>query len=670
MKKIVTLIMVIGIMAIFASVKIEKVKSKKDDQKNNKSNIGKSDPRVFKDFTGSKVNPRAKDNGNPSWPPDHGDPPPPPFAVITNFNPFDMGSMDTRELNIMQQLSKRTNPSFIYSRSTTSDYTVYYNNTAFNFLDVPAETEKYFKATFNVSCPRFPIQKHFVYARLFYHAQNGLPFYQDVDAENFYGGSEILRFNVNTPQLDESSILYKIKHNPKNKYNDALGLPYTLLDLPRAGDYDFMLVVADDSSYLHSKYVEPDFLKEINPFDYYTNEYSDRYGFHVVYKIYYNGLHLTTLDEGFDNPDVVTNSTSNGNLFTMAWYQNADRPHNHTYYPVPNVRYDAAHHSAEDYTPSDYDYYNSIPPDDDSRRFKTIDKTHPFDPTYSYCYLDFFYKSIDVSGSSLHLINEGQPNTPIPFFLWDDDNSSLTLPKTVLLSNYSRNAGHIISLYPFLYGRISSRAKFPQLINGQGMPNGLFPALWLQDFITGNSFNVHCSGDYHYADGNQLQELDIEIYTLDADSIRIGFSIHDYNCGGNRPAVDNTCNNPQWTNTINGKVFNLSRCSDSRSDGSKFSAVQIFWTQPKSFLESFHVYTIDWQPGFMKVYVSDTENPTDNDLQAYFTSVDAFIPNHPMRILFDNQWGNQSINSIPYYYKNIPFPVTDKSIDVDWIKVQ
>ena len=630
------------------------------------------DPAVFKEFTGEKPNPFAMENVKPPELPDHNryilETPLSNTVALEWFQPFGLQVVKIQELNYYKYLEWVIDEEdVIYKKLDPVTFTLYNNGITHDLRDVPPEDNKFFEGLFSMYIRDRSVRSVTLYARVFYQSRRGQAVYKTTNTNYlFTGASDILEITLKQEKIKVDdpfgqgtifNIRYKIKHDPWNQYPD--GWPFNVFANPRPGLYDFLLVVTDRRSLIEQPVGDP--------IDYYTNKEHTVIRRRVLAKPIFHGLNLTLLNEDFNNENAVIDNLSdndlyNGNVFVWNWYPNASTklatfPHS----VVPNVIV-----TADNYTQAEYDTYSNIPVVD-SRRFLPINAEHPFQTDYQYCFNASSYKNINVSESFLRLINPGQPSSTL--FVNDFDykiNSTL-----VTFSNYDRSIGGVQGR-SFLYGKISAKIKFPQLLNTNNLPNGLFSAFWLYEFHHGGipiSYHHHCLNGGVMNDNKQLYEIDIEINPSNTPgNISVGLGIIDYNCGPHvysLNGIENFYRGPMWTN--NGYTFQRVVAPQKNADGvitGYITGVVHYWDTDKSFLNTPHIYTIDWDYDRVVIYIDGIES-------AVFTSEDVKIPDVEMAIRFSNNWKDESwVNNKGYELQNIPFPATDQAIEVDWVKLE
>lgn len=203
----------------------------------------------------------------------------------------------------------------------------------------------------------------------------------------------------------------------------------------------------------------------------------------------------------------------------------------------------------------------------------------------------------------------------------------------------------------FKYGHLTVRAKFAQMMNASGTPNGIVHNLWLyqrdQDPVdTTNPFSYLRDplGAQHY-------EIDFEIWSSvkegqqwDDDAL-INYSIVDYMRNPNvsvKPGEEKKIGK-YTVDRLNNRQLNLL--------GEQFD---------RSFFDKFHTYELIWTPQQVRFLL-------DGEEKAVITPEMAMIPDKHLFL-----WIGSPIYQDGTYYSQIqiPFLEKDKETVIDYIRIE
>lgn len=116
----------------------------------------------------------------------------------------------------------------------------------------------------------------------------------------------------------------------------------------------------------------------------------------------------------------------------------------------------------------------------------------------------------------------------------DSNGITLTIPKSTR-GDYKKTWGEFLFGPSFKYGHLTVRAKFAQMMNKTGLPNGIIHNLWLYQR---DPDEIDTTNPYHYLQngaGKQPYEIDFEIWNSEEginsmwdDQAFINYSIVDY----------------------------------------------------------------------------------------------------------------------------------------------
>ena len=227
----------------------------------------------------------------------------------------------------------------------------------------------------------------------------------------------------------------------------------------------------------------------------------------------------------------------------------------------------------------------------------------------------------------------------------------LTIPSRDDQGRGSKTWGEVIFGQPFLYGKVTIRAKLAQMLNPTGTPNGIIHNIWL--FQRDNE-EPDPGNPYSYLrnhEGVHRYEIDFEIWSsygersLWDDSFLIDYSIVDYMRDSSvilKPGEE--------------KVFG--KYTADRKNGKQCNVISPLL--PRSFFDSFHTYSIEWRPQFVRFSIDDEE-------VAFIRPDMARIPNKPMYL-----WIGSPIyqDGTLYTQSHIPFLEKDKYSIIDYIRIE
>lgn len=218
--------------------------------------------------------------------------------------------------------------------------------------------------------------------------------------------------------------------------------------------------------------------------------------------------------------------------------------------------------------------------------------------------------------------------------------------------DYKKTWGEFLFGPPFKYGHLTVRAKFAQMYNKIGHPNGIVHNLWLYqrdpDLVDSTSEWKHLVND----SGKQPYEIDFEIWssmegvnTMWDDNAFINYSIVDY------------MRNPE-VQLRPGEMKQMGKYKAERLNQRQAGIPGVDLN--KSFFDSFHTYELFWYPD--KVVFK-----LDRQETAVITPDMAAIPDKYMFL-----WIGSPLYQDGTYYtqSNIPFLKHDKYSVIDYIRIE
>ncbi len=217
--------------------------------------------------------------------------------------------------------------------------------------------------------------------------------------------------------------------------------------------------------------------------------------------------------------------------------------------------------------------------------------------------------------------------------------------------SYKKTWGEFLFVPSFKYGHVTIRAKFSQMYNYTGTPNGIVHNLWLYQR---DRDQIDSTNPYKFVDhlGEQPFEIDFEIWSSQPNinsewdnQAFINYSIVDYMRNANaliKPGEEKTFGKYK-ANRFNNRQINIP-------------------SEPLSsnFFDSFHTYELFWHPDRVEFWLDGKE-------VGLITKDMAAIPDKYMFL-----WIGSPIYQDGTYYNqsNIPFLRTDQVSIVDYIKIE
>ncbi len=441
------------------------------------------------------------------------------------------------------------------------------------------------------------------YARLFY--QNTTYWFPTDDSinlnsnqylDNYYGDSKLISVTIQAGKEAIVKIPYRIGLNAKGEFNYDPDK-----DPARPGNYEFMVLIQPDKDdLLMSDNLD---LKIVNPFAVVKKDAITNRGEKYFNNMLYVGPHhfkFVFLDEYFDK---VNDITAN-NIYI---------PKNH----------------------------------DEKRLCDTCSGWYKGVINESWKDRDFmrgFIAKADFVKADYGTRKEN--------FSIDTNGIKLTIPKSKG-NDYKKTWGEFIFGPSFKYGHITVRAKFAQMMNETGTPNGIIHNLWLYQrdvdpIDTTNPYNYIRNGQ-----GVQLYEIDFEIWSATKDPKTfwdpyplITYSVVDYMRDANvklKPKESIKAHTGESINRLTPYALAW--------NGDQFN---------KDFFNYFHTYEIYWYPDHVRFLIDGVEKADiGKDL--------AKIPDKHMFLWVgsplyqDGTWYTQS---------NIPFLKDDKYSIIDYLKIE
>jgi hypothetical protein len=233
----------------------------------------------------------------------------------------------------------------------------------------------------------------------------------------------------------------------------------------------------------------------------------------------------------------------------------------------------------------------------------------------------------------------------------DTNGVTCIMPKSTR-GSYRKTWGEFLFGPSFKYGHLTVRAKFAQMMNKTGTPNGIIHNLWLyqRDPDAGDESNP-----YSYLRnpaGKQPYEIDFEIWdseeginTMWDDNAFINYSIVDYMRDPNvlvKPGEMKKYGK-YTVNRLNKRQLNI--------PGGNI---------PRQYFDGYHTYELYWYPDHVRFL-------TDGYEQAVITKDIAKIPDKYLFLWIGSPFYQDGI----YYNESwIPFLEKDKRTIVDYIKIE
>lgn len=231
----------------------------------------------------------------------------------------------------------------------------------------------------------------------------------------------------------------------------------------------------------------------------------------------------------------------------------------------------------------------------------------------------------------------------------DTNGILLTMPASKR-GDYKRTWGEFTFGQSFKYGHLTVRAKFAQILNRPGSPNGIIHNLWLYE---ADPTEPDSTNPYKFKDhkGKQPYEIDFEFWSsIDVetswdDAALIHYAVVDY------MRDTSVLIKPNQKGKIDGW-----KCERLKPIQLSIPTIQF----QRDFFNEFHNYELIWTPKDVKFLV-------DGKLKAYINSRMAKIPDKHLFLWI----GSPMYQDGTYYAQQlIPFLKTDKYTLVDYIKIE
>jgi hypothetical protein len=440
------------------------------------------------------------------------------------------------------------------------------------------------------------------FARLFY--QNTTYWYRTDDSidlvtepylDNYYGASEVVPVEVPAGKQITVKIPYSIGMNPKGAFNFDPSK-----DPARPGNYEFIALVLPDSADILMHGDIP--LQKINPFAVIKKDQLLNKGNRYIHNMAYVGpehFKFVFLDEYFDGKNDIE----------------------------PNHVYVVKNGKEKSLCDTCSGWYRAI-----------INEHWKSDDFFKgYISKQYFVKAdYGIKASNCRI---------------DTDGITIKIPASKR-GEYKKTWGEFLFGPSFKYGHLTVRAKFAQMMNKNGTPNGIIHNLWLYQR---DPDPVDTTNPYSYLRndaGKQPYEIDFEIWnsqeninTMWDDNAFINYSIVDY------------MRNPKVT-IKPGEIKEYGKYHANRLNNRQLNVPGE--NIPKEFFNSFHTYELYWYPDKIRFLVDGTEH-------ALITKDMAAIPD---KYLF--LWIGSPLYQDGTYYQqsSVPFLQKDKYTIIDYIRIE
>ncbi len=443
-----------------------------------------------------------------------------------------------------------------------------------------------------------------IYLRLFY--QNTSYWFPTNDSikndgsylDNFYGCSAVLKATLKGGEALSLRIPYKIGYDPKNNLKNA---PKWVISA-RPGNYEFMTIVSEhEDDPLMSADLN---LNKINPFAEVKKDELHNKGKQYYDNMAYVGPHhfkFVFLDDDFDGHNDLNTADI----------------------------YIAKDHSQKKLCDTcNGNWYSDVISDNWTN--------------------DDFFKGAVAHAKKIQVPYGNRKEN----FYFANGKAIIKIPGSTP-EKKQKTWGEFMFEPSFKYGHVMVRAKFAQMFNKAGRPDGIIHNLWLyqRDFL---NMSPDPKNPYHYltnAAGNQPFEIDFEIWSSRKTSqawdskALINYSIVDYMRDAN----------------VSIKPCEQKMVGKYLID--RFNNYQANITSPKfdnTFFNYYHLYEIYWTPTSVQYSVDGKE-------QAYFTNKEVKIPDQELYL-----WIGSPLYQDGTYYSqtNIPFIPYDSFSEIDWIRIE
>ena len=441
------------------------------------------------------------------------------------------------------------------------------------------------------------------YVRLFYQnttywnrTDDEFEFYNNQSLNNYYGVSEVQKVTVPAKEKAIVKLAYTIGMDPKREYPRK-----EWKDPARPGNYEFMvLALPEKNNVLMNDTID---LKNINPFaEVKKDELKNNGRLYAQHFAYVSPKHFKFifLEEFFDGTNALDK--------------------NHLYVPLNGWQKKLCDTCTNWYRSAITENWN----------------TEEF--FNGYLSKAYFVKA-----------NYGQRESN---YTIDSNGITLTSPKSTR-GNYNKTWGEVVMQPSFKYGHLTVRAKFSDMLNKQGTPNGQVHNLWLyQRFLE----PVQADDPYpDIVDGSGIKpyEIDFEIWSASAYNEStvwnrkafINYSIVDYM-------------RAPWVKLKPGEIKNIGNYDVERFN--KRQANVIGSEMDEHFFESWHTYDLYWYPDSVRFLL-------DGEEKAIINTDAARIPDKQMFLWI----GTPMYQDGTYYTQSfVPFLKQDKKSIIDYIRIE
>jgi beta-glucanase (GH16 family) len=443
-----------------------------------------------------------------------------------------------------------------------------------------------------------------VYVRLFY--QNTSYWFPTNDSikndssclDNFYGCSATYTVILKGGELQTVKLPYKIGYDPKNNLKNK---PKWLISA-RPGNYEFMTIISEhEDDPLMSADLN---LNKINPFAVVKKDELHNKGKQYFNNIAYVGPHhfkFVFVDDDFDG---------HNDLRTTAVY--------------------IAKNNSQ----------KKLCDTCNGNWFKNVISDNWTD--------DDFFKGYIAKAKKIQVEYGNRKEN----FYFSNGKAVIKIPGSTAQKK-QKTWGEFFFEPSFKYGHVMIRAKFAQMFNKAGRPNGIIHNLWLyqRDFL---NMPPDPKNPYHYlinAQGNQPFEIDFEIWSSrflsqawDSNAL-INYSVVDYMRNANVSIK------PGEQKKVGKYTIDRVNKYQANITGTKFD---------NTFFNYYHLYEIYWTPTYVRYLV-------DGEEKAYFTNKEVKIPDQELYL-----WIGSPIYQDGTYYSqtNIPFIPYDSFSEIDWIRIE
>lgn len=441
------------------------------------------------------------------------------------------------------------------------------------------------------------------YVRLFYQntsywnrTDDGLEFYNEEYRNNYYGVSEVHKVTIPAKEKLKVELAYTIGMDPKH---ENPGRPWK--DPARPGNYEFMVLALTDNK--NPLMLDTINLVKTNPFaevkkDELKNK-GQKYRNNFAY-VSPKHFKFIFLEEFFDG----TNALDKNHLYVPlnGWQKNLCDTCNGWYRNVISENWNTE------------EFFNG------------------------YIKKAYFVKA--------HY-GQREDNYTI-----DSNGITLTSPRSTR-GNYQKTWGEVVMQPSFKYGHLTVRAKFSDMLNKQGTPNGQVHNLWLyQRFLE----PVDANDPYpDIVDGSGIKpyEIDFEIWSASSYNENtiwnrkafINYSIVDYMRG-------------PWVKVKPGEEKTIGNYKIERFN--KRQANVIGDEMDEHFFDSWHTYELYWYPDSVRYLLDGTE-------KAVINTDAARIPDKQMFLWI----GTPMYQDGTYYTQSfVPFLKRDKKSYIDYIRIE